>query len=363
MAGWNGIFYNGIFHYGWDMVTSAGNNSQSFTLNSGNGVVGTTNARYGDGQAFIPFGGGSGMGFNLLVNLNRMISGIYLFVTSLPSSGNAVILYWQDSVAGGTQISLKLSSTGALQFFLSNGSTTVGASSANGVIQANRGSYIQTDVTIGSGTSGSVKCYVDTSGSSPIINSSGVNSQSTTNAFFDQLWLYNPGSIGTYWDDFYALDMTGSAPFNAILGPVHEHYDPPNSDASPNSYSTNPSQPVGNHYQNVDSVTTPSGTAYNYSNTVGQEELYGFPGLSASSVLCMTEWIYDELDAAGTRTVGPVLTSGGTSQTGIPAYTPGSTFAYYHQPYTTDPNNSNNPWSSGTVAAAGSAKMGVTIVS
>jgi hypothetical protein len=356
---WNGAYYNGIFHFGWDHVTSAGQSLVPFLIiTASTTAIGATNARYGDGQA-LEIIAGAVYGFNLQVNLARGIQGVYYLPPALPTTGWQTIMYWYDATAGSIQLQLAVGPLGQLQFFLANGTTTVGSASANGVIAANRGAYIQTDVTINS-SAGIVKAYVDTSGATAVISNTGVNSQSSANAYFNQFFLR--GTVGnTYYDDFYALDLTGSAPFNAILGPVHEHCDPVNSDSSPNQFSTNPSRTTGNHYLNVDSATTPSGADYNYDNNPGDEELYGFPGLSAFQVLCMTEWILNELDAAGARTVSPVLVNplGGSPQVG-PAYTPPSTLEYNYQPSTVDPNTSN-PWSSGTVAAAGGVEMGVIV--
>src|SRR5208282_5516898 len=285
MAGWNGAFYNGVFTCGFDMLTTA---SMSQVMINGQGSISATDARFGDGQSFQAGGFGAN-GFALLVNLARGIDGFYV-VPTLPGSGFTTICYWYDATAGTIQLELRVGSLGQLQFFLGTGSTTVGSASANGVLATGRGAYIQTDVTINSST-GIVKAYVDTSGASAVISSTGVNTQSSANAYFNQFLFQNNNF---YFDDFYMLDLTGSAPFNAILGPGHEHWDPAASDASPNNFSTNPSQTSGNHYKNVDSVTTPSGTAYNFSNTPTQDELYGFPNLTAAQVIAMTEWIYSE---------------------------------------------------------------------
>jgi hypothetical protein len=355
MAGWNGAFYNGVFHNGWDMFTTS---AIPGVMIGSQGQIVTTNARFGDGQV-LQLTGGNTNGWALLVNLAHEIQGIYVFVPALPTTGFSRLIYWVDATAGSVQLQLMVGALGQLQFFLANGTTAVGAASANGIIATNHGYYIQTDITINS-SAGIVKCYVDTQGSSPVISSSGVNSQTTANSFINQAWFNNPFAATIYYDDFYMLDLTGSAPFNALLGPMHEHWDVPTSDAGPNQFSTQPTQTTGNHFKNVNAVTTPSGTAYNFDNNPGDEELYGFPAITAATVFCMTEWIYSELDAAGPRTVSPVLKSGAVIQTG-PSYTPGSSFSYYYQPSTIDPNT-GNPWASGTVAAAGSADLGVTIV-
>lgn len=354
---WNGMYYNGIFHCGFDMLTTASIPDVMITQ-GGAANVGATNARYADGQA-LAMTAGATFGFNMLVNLSRTIEGRYFYIASLPSSGFVPLHIWWDATAGAIQLMLSVGPLGQLQFFLGNGSTTVGAASANGVIQGSRGAYIQTDITINSST-GIVKCYVDTSGATAVISSTGVNSQSTANAFVNQTFMRGVIS-NTYFDDYYGMDLTGSAPFNAILGPVHEHYDAPNSDSSPNQFSTNPSQTTGNHYKNVDSLTTPSGSVYNFDDNPTDEELYGFPALTGFQVFCLTEWIFSELDAAGSRTVSPVLVNplGGSPQVG-PAYTPPSSFDYYYQPSTIDPHT-GAAWSAGSVAAAGGAEMGIII--
>jgi hypothetical protein len=357
-----GIFQNGIFHFS---PTFLANTSPAFLaagLLTTHGNASTTNARYGDGQTLQITGTGDN-GFSLGVNLARLIQGIYILDPVLPSSGWVTLIYWSDVSAGAVQLRLMLHASGMLQFYLANGTTPVGPNSAPGTIQAGRGAYIQTDFTINSST-GIVKLYVDTSGTAAIISATGVNSQSTANAWVNQCWWSDAGvGTGVYYQDFYILDLTGSAPFNAILGPVHQHDDPPNSDASPNQFSTNPSQTTGNHYKNVDSPTTQIAN-YNFDNNPGDEELYGFPNLPATTtkVFCITEWIYSELDAAGARTVSPVLVNplGGAPQVGA-AYAPASTPSYAYEISTIDPDTSA-PWASGTVAAAEGAELGLEIV-
>lgn len=359
MSGWNGIFYNGIFHCGFDMLTSS--SLQLVMINSGGSIV-STNARFGDGQIWQAGGGSNGFTFG--VNLARVIIGQYIYLSGLPSSGWGQLFWWIDTVSGNTQLNLSVGPAGQLQFFSGSSTTTpIGSASPNGTIASNRGAYIQTDVTIGTST-GIVKCYVDTSGTSAVISATSVNTQTSGNAWVNQYSFPHGGLIGIsfYLDDFYALDLTGSAPFNAILGPVHEHWDVPTSDSGTNQFSTSPSQTTGHHYLNIDSVTTPSGSAYNYSNTVGQEELYSFPALSnVTTVFAVTEWLYTELDSAGTRTVSPVLVSNSIAQVGA-AYTPASTLAYNYQPSTIDPNT-GNAWSAGTVAAAGNVELGIEVIS
>lgn len=362
MAGWNGAFYNGIFHFSPTFLanTSAALNYVGMLTSHGN--ISATNARFGDGQTLQITGTGDN-GFALDVNLARLIQGIYIYIPVLPSSGWWTLLHWDDISAGSVQLRLMVHASGMLQFYLANATTAVGPNSAPGTIQAGRGAYIQTDFTINS-SAGIVKCYVDTSGSSAVISATGVNSQSTANAWVDQSWWSDAGvGTGVYYQDFYMLDLTGVAPFNAILGTVHEHDDPPNSDSSPNQFGTSPSQTTGNHYKNVDSATTQIANN-NFDNNPGDEELYGFPALpgSTTQVLCITEWILSELDAAGARTVSPVLVNplGGSPQVG-PAYTPPSTPAYAYQPSTVDPHTSAN-WAAGTVAAAQGAELGVEVI-
>jgi hypothetical protein len=360
-----GAFNNGVLQWGFDDIS---NSIASFVpmMQNNNGDFVSTNARYGDGQCFElgvanevngPAFGYSGYG----TNLARVIEGVYAYYNgALPTSGFKAVRYWYDSTAGAIQLMLMVGSAGQLQFYLGNGTTPVGSASASGVFQPNRGSYITVDFTINS-SSGIVKCYVDTSGSSPVISNTGVNSQSTANAYVSQPWFQNISSsngLFTYFDDYYALDLSGSAPFNAVLGPIHLHYDPPNSDASPNQFSTNPSQTTGNHYKNVDSPLTQT-TDYNYDDNPGDEENYGFPNITAAQVLTVAQRMYVELDASGARTVSPVLTSSGVQQVGT-AFTPPSAYQYAYQISTIDPNTSN-PWASGSVAAAQAAKLGIIV--
>jgi hypothetical protein len=356
----SGIFSNGIFSFGWDMITTP---NLGLVLINGNGGTQSTNARYADGQSFELGTGGTTNGFDLKVNLARLIQGVYIYTTTLPVSGWSTLLYWYDTTAAAIQLRLMVSSLGAVQFYLANGTTAVGSASSNGVIVASTGSYIQTDITINS-TTGAVKCYVSNSGTSPVINSTGVNSQSTVDAYVNQSWLSQLGSTNTYFDDFYVLDLTGAAPFNAILdttGVIHIHWDPANGDASPNQFTTSPSQTTGNHYLNIDSILTQT-TNYNSDTVAADEELYKFTTtIAAVKVLTVTEWILTQSGLGGVHTISLVLKSGSGTQISN-AFTANSFLSYYNQPSIIDPNTSN-PWASGTVVAAGSVDLGVILVS
>ena len=94
---------------------------------------------------------------------------------------------------------------------------------------------------------------------------------------------------------------------------------------------------------------------------MSDEELFGFPNLTATQALIINEIMRTKLDAAGVRTVEGLLSSSSVTQTGT-AFQPSTTFAFYNTLSVIDPNTGSS-WASGTVAAAQSAKLGIVIAS
>jgi hypothetical protein len=272
-------------------------------------------------------------------------------------------MQWYDSTAATVQVSLQYNSQGALGIFKGSGTgTQYGSSSANGIIQLNNWPYLEIEIVF-STSAGSVEVRAwgpNGGGTSPVISASSLNTAPSGNAWSDRIY-FTGGQSNAYFDDCYMLDGTGSSPFNSFLGNVRVQTDAPTSDATPNQFTSSNSEPTGSHYRDVNQLPWSSDANYLYSSTVGNEELFGFPNLSATQVLGIGEVLRTELDAAGTRTIETVLSSSGATQDGT-AFQPSTAFAFYYTYSVTDPNTTN-PWASGTVAAAEAAELGMEIVS
>ena len=87
-----------------------------------------------------------------------------------------------------------------------------------------------------------------------------------------------------------------------------------------------------------------------------------FPSLSTAKVFFLNTWFSAEEDAAGTRTIVPIFRNNSVDQVGPTAISLGTTYTYYNQPSTIDPNTSA-AWASGTVVAAAGCEIGLKVAS
>lgn len=356
----SGIFQNGAYVNGFDYPNAV---AQIFDFGTGGPASSVT--RFGSGQSFNV--GNSPAGKNLQTQLATIFEGFAANESNLPTSGWAPLRQWYDSTAGQVQVSLQYGTQGQLQFFQGSGTgTPLGSASPNGIIQVSGWPFLEIKIVFATGTGGSVILKAwgpNGNGSTAVISSSSLNTAPSGNAFTDRVYFETNGigSNETYIDDWYMLDNTGASPLNTFLGNGRIQTDAPTSDATPNQFASSNSEPTGSHYKDVNQLPFSSDANYLYDNNVGDEELFGFPNLTASQVLLINEIIRTELDAAGTRTIETLLESGAATQNGT-AFQPSTAFAFFNTLSATDPNTSN-PWASGTVAAAQSAKLGVKIAS
>lgn len=118
---------------------------------------------------------------------------------------------------GSVQCRVAIGSDGS--FALLNSSNTVLVSSAPGVVTLNRWYFLDIDVTI-SPSAGAFSLWLSTVlGGSALITATGLNTRSTANSYMTQFKIgdMQSGNFQGRFDDFHAMDPTGSAP-NSILG-------------------------------------------------------------------------------------------------------------------------------------------------
>jgi hypothetical protein len=345
------IFQNGLFTEGFDGDPTA---ALVFTqISSGSCVA---SGVFGFGY-YYNLTNTSGILLN--ANLASLLVGVHIYIGSLPSS-SAILFEWYDVTAGAAQVTLRVTSTGALQFYLGSGTgTPIGSASAAGVIAANTWTFLE-GLAVISATVGQVIAQVN--GVNVITTAATQNTKSTANTFVNA-FTFPAVSIGTQaYDNWYMLDMTGSAPFNTFLGPVQCRGEvaTANSAVSGRNAFTGTPATGSNTYQNVAHVPAVPASDYNYDANPGDYDMFRFPNLpsNVATVLAVNHKVLVNLDSAGARTVALNKYSGGTDSLGT-AFTPGSSVAYANKVDTVDPNTSA-AW---TVAAAQAAECGLKVVS
>lgn len=366
MAGANGIFYNGVWSCGFDFLPTGSLlvGSPFDVVASPNPAINASFARFsGKGCECVP-GIAQLFARSFGVNLSSVIVGFAFQTVALPGT-SAQIATLYDTVGGGMQISLGYNNQGQIGMYSAGGfpatntlGTPVGPSSSAGVIVPSVYVFIEMQVTIGN--SGSVVVFVN---GKQVLTFSG-KTQQTANAFANRMYWGTSPNAGNnhFFDDIYMLDLTGSAPLNAPLGPGRIQTDVPiGGSATPGLNVWTPTNPQGTDFGNC-ANNPPNVAQYNSSGTVGQRMSLSFPPISnISQVMFMNTWYQVEEDAAGIRTLSPIFRSNGVDQIG-PPISLGAAFGYFNQASTLDPNTGNN-WAAGTVGAAQSCEIGLQVSS
>jgi hypothetical protein len=354
MAGWNGIFKDGVFGCGFDMSPTA---AQLFNQTV-NGLPSSTVTPFGSGFSW-QLGGNTTAGKLLNVNLTTLLIGLRLFSPGFPATSQ-IICTWYDVTANAAQVTLRVFNDGSFRFFLGTGTgTPLGSFSAVGLFNVSSWLYLEAKVTI-SATVGVVELRVN-GNTTPVITASSLNTKSTANTFANAFQM--TGIVAnTNFDDWYMLDMTGASPLNTYLGNIRAVYDAPNANSAAGSHNQwTPTNPTNVNFSNVSSIPAVT-TKFNSDATVGDIDFYAFPAVSFSpaSILFLNEWMQLDLDSAGARTIAAGVRSGGsdTFDTAQPITPPnGTPFGLFNEPWTVDPNTSA-AWG---VTAAGNVELGVKV--
>lgn len=361
-----GIFQSGVWSCGFDFFAN-GNGAITaggvFDQIGGSNAVQPAYARVsGKGVSMGPFPSWVGRSFG--VNLATHCLGVGFLATGLPigsSPGN--IITWMDTVANTPQVSLGLNQQGQLQFFQTGGlngfgnlGTPIGSQSATGTIKPNSYIFLEFIITI-SATVGVLTCYVN---GNSVISFSG-NTRTTANSFINLMFLgvQNNSGASYQFDDLYILDTTGTSPLNTVLGPGRVQTDGPNAGSATgglNAWAF--TTPAGSDFANCANIP-PNAAQYNSDAVLNDRMSFRFPALSTTKVFFLNSWFNVEEDAAGSRAVTPIYRSNNVDQSGTAVVLPQS-YTYFNQPSTVDPNTSAG-WAAGTVAAAGSAEIGLKV--
>jgi len=366
-----GIFQNGVWSWGFDFTTSA---AQVFTTPPGASTISSGNARFAAQSGAVSNGisftannwGQMGLG----TQLATMISGVALNINALPSVNFINLYTYMDTTTNTPQLSLTCDSGGVLRFKTNagfgynNAGTNVGPASTL-LLTPNTWYFIETKVTIDN-TNGFVECRVN-GNTSPVITASNVDTQQSANAFTDAVRIGNGGFSGgstptMLFDDWNLLDTTGTSPLNTYIGDRKIITFLPSADSATggyNTFSTSPSQSAGNHYLNVNEDPPDDATSYNFSASAGAKESYQHANLvAANSIAYVNAWARIEKDDASARTVAITARNGSTDVTGTSINTPTS-WTYFNNPFTTDPNTSAAWGQSGF----NTSEFGLTVVS
>jgi hypothetical protein len=267
---------------------------------------------------------------------------------TLPAAPSSILAFHDAALA--LQCDLRITPTGELQ--VTRDGTVLGTSTSR--LTATAFQYIEMRLVIHT-TAGAAVVRVN---EVPWLTLSNVNTQATANASALSIWAGQPGG-GTALiqniDDLYICDGTGSAPHNTFLGDCRVDCLYPNADGSHSAWT--PSAGT-THFTLVDDPTPTEDTDYLVTTTVGARDthmLTNLPTLPGSVVYGVQHSLYARKDDAGLRQVKNVLKSGATTQVGTALHTLATSYIYYTEVFTADPNT-GAAW---TIAAVDALEAGI----
>jgi hypothetical protein len=284
-------------------------------------------------------------------NQSTFINKIAYAPQALPSAFGTCISAVADGTAGGTiQVALVWDASGALHLYRAWASPYVSGSlfsTGPGIIAPGNFYSIEVAFNVNS-SSGGAQVWVN---GFEVMNATGLNTQFTSNAFANIVWITDSANPGCYVDDFRVWDNTGSTQ-NAALGTDSRLVTKLPSGAgiytqwTPNGAAAN--------WQCVDDNPPDGDTTYVSGSTASLTDAYATPiaGFTAPPAMVVAiAWVRKDDSATRTMQLG-VAQSGGSSVVSGGTFTLGSTYVRISCCLPDDPATSA-PW---TAAGADTAQ-------
>jgi hypothetical protein len=188
-----------------------------------------------------------------------------------------------------------------------------------------------------------------------VFSISGQDTQNGGTGICDRFYHDVGNFLGTFLDDFYINDGTGSAPHNTFYGDVR--CDAVATVAEGSTVDFTPSTGTDNE-ANIDDGNSPDGdTTYNESATVGHRDLFTLGGFSTSgAILGVRTRARTRKTDAGARNMRTVVKSGSATSLGTPK-AQSTSYSETSQLDTVDPNT-GVAW---TAAGINAAEVGYEI--
>lgn len=338
-----------LFSDGFDNYTTL---SQLWEGVQGTPTIASANARFstaGITSQGVKFAQNSWGRKNLPSNYASIIVGFAYLMPAMPGSFTGIVTLDDTNT---TQIYLAVTASGAFQFYRGtpNTGTAIGSASAGGLIAPNQWHFLEIVVTIDP-SAGAVALYIDqpASGGTAAINSTGLNTRTTTNSSCNQVRIGDYNVFTPSFDDIYVLDTTGSSPLNGRLGDQRIITKMPNGVGALTNWSVTGSAA---NWSAVNEIPPDDDTSYVSSNTAGQQDSYA---MQSASITATPNFVVVRVrkDDASAHTCQALVRSGGTVGLGT-AFTVPSSYAYFDSLFVNDPNT-GSPW---TGSAADSTQVG-----
>jgi hypothetical protein len=185
-----------------------------------------------------------------------------------------------------------------------------------------------------------------------VANVTGVDTQVTSNAWWDIMYVSGASGEGVVIDDFYYGDTTTGAGIHPAESPIGDCHVATLFAVGNNSVQWTPL--TGTNWQEVSEISMDSDTSYNYSPTVGQEDLLNFGALPSGTVVVFGVQLTGAYrkDDSGGRQIKQAVKSGSTEVYGPDHALGEELYVYFTDQWILDPNTDLNWTVSGVNAMA-----------
>jgi hypothetical protein len=188
------------------------------------------------------------------------------------------------------------------------------------------------------------------------LNLSAVNTQTTANNTHNGISFTAANPTGMVLDDVYILNTSGSVN-NDFLGESRVFTQLPAGDSGIHAQWT-PSTGTA-HYASVDENNPNDDTDYNFASIMANTDAYTFPAISSPGVVAGVQTVFTvRKDDAGTRLVGEVCRSGGTTYDFGVSYAVNASYLMPRFLRETDPAT-GTAW---TLAGVNAAQFGARVI-
>jgi len=300
-------------------------------------------ARYVTAGSSVNIYAGSGRRGSAALNLGATNA---VYRSSLPVSGTTCIAgaafktpeaspnypFFKVMQGGTVQCSLDLVG-GLLRFWRGDQGTLLGTA-ASGALLINTYYYVEMKVVVDP-SAGSVVLRVN---NVVVLSLSSVNTAASGSAGWTALALYGPSFTGpyVYFDDFYLLDGSGSAPWNDVLGDCRVDVRYPTAAGATTGWTPS----TGSNWQNVDDAAPNGDTDYNSATGVATDTftVQDAPVVGAT-IYGVQQNLSVKKSDPGFCTVAPVIRHSGVDYVGTD-YSPPTSYVFATQTRQTNPGTS-----------------------
>jgi hypothetical protein len=236
------------------------------------------NGRIG-GKAIRPavssFFGPAGFG-----DQGTVVVGFGYYVDTFSAAAQPLVKFWDNTYTFGrtTQITVVLHTDGKFKVYRGSENGTLLGTSSSG-LTASTWAYVEIKVKF-HGSTGTVDIHLD---GSSVLSLSSQNTSQTGDAYAQSVVFFgsNNGADHSTFDDLYVLDTTGSINTD-FLGPQRIVLLQPNSDTTPNQFTTNTGS---THYDRVSQNPSDGDSTYLEDSTSGHQELFNFDDIANVSAV------------------------------------------------------------------------------